>query len=435
MGGGAAGGLACADPVDRVVGLLGEVDRLMAKVLRGIADAGGVAEGGLPARRLIGLAAGVTGAEGAFLERCVQTLAGMPRTWAAFEDGRVSWSQVRAIVVEARRLSAAQRQVLDDRLADTVEQARTSEPDRVGEVAADLVWRLDRVAVDKAATTAPDASRAVCQPSFDGWGDWFIHADPGLNAVLGEVMNAAADPPSKAADPHDHDNHEGHGDHEGHDGATDDDGAPIPADLQDRRSRSTQLAEGLYRALTEWLATPTPSSPARPRLSAVVDVRDLFDDPDLADAAADSTDLAEGVTPVTPRLLWQMAGGSTRISAVTTRTWACDATLVPILTDGTVVMATGRGTTPVSRAMRDAVITRDQHCRFPGCHAPARWTDIHHVIPRPGPTDITNLLCLCRRHHRLVHANGWTQTLHPDGTYVLTRGRRRLISRPPLRPT
>ena len=109
--------------------------------------------------------------------------------------------------------------------------------------------------------------------------------------------------------------------------------------------------------------------------------------------------------------------------------------MVPIITDGTLVMAAGRGDTPVTKPLRDALDARDQGCRFPGCRAPARWTDAHQVIPRPGPTDTTNMVLLCRRCHLRVHAPGWTQTLQPDGTYILTHGRTRLVSRPPLRPT
>ena len=47
------------------------------------------------------------------------------------------------------------------------------------------------------------------------------------------------------------------------------------------------------------------------------------------------------------------------------------------------------------------VRTRDLTCRFPGCHAPAEFCDIDHVIPWPvGPTHPSNLICLCRKHHR-----------------------------------
>ncbi len=43
-------------------------------------------------------------------------------------------------------------------------------------------------------------------------------------------------------------------------------------------------------------------------------------------------------------------------------------------------------------------------CQFPGCHHTGRF-DAHHLIAHPdgGPTHITNLVRLCRAHHRLVH--------------------------------
>ena len=36
------------------------------------------------------------------------------------------------------------------------------------------------------------------------------------------------------------------------------------------------------------------------------------------------------------------------------------------------------------------------------------WCDAHHIVHRAdgGPTAIGNLLLLCRRHHRMVHAPG-----------------------------
>ncbi len=68
-------------------------------------------------------------------------------------------------------------------------------------------------------------------------------------------------------------------------------------------------------------------------------------------------------------------------------------------------------------AIRAAVTARDGHCRFPGCHATARLCDLDHVTPWPtGPTTPTNLVLLCRRHHRIKQGPGWTVRLHPDGT-------------------
>jgi len=53
--------------------------------------------------------------------------------------------------------------------------------------------------------------------------------------------------------------------------------------------------------------------------------------------------------------------------------------------------------------MRRGVIVRDRSCRFPGCDRPHTWCDAHHVVhwADGGPTAASNLLLLCRRHHRL----------------------------------
>ena len=67
--------------------------------------------------------------------------------------------------------------------------------------------------------------------------------------------------------------------------------------------------------------------------------------------------------------------------------------------------------------LRELVQARDGRCRFPGCHVSARFCDLDHARPRPtGPTSATNLLCLCRRHHRVKQAPGWQLCLYPDAT-------------------
>ncbi|HET7762042.1 MAG TPA: HNH endonuclease signature motif containing protein, partial [Phycicoccus sp.] len=62
------------------------------------------------------------------------------------------------------------------------------------------------------------------------------------------------------------------------------------------------------------------------------------------------------------------------------------------------------------------VRARDGRCRFPGCSVAARFCDLDHVRPWPaGPTEASNLMCLCRRHHRIKQAPGWRVRLHADG--------------------
>ncbi|MGG5259994.1 HNH endonuclease signature motif containing protein [Phycicoccus avicenniae] len=67
------------------------------------------------------------------------------------------------------------------------------------------------------------------------------------------------------------------------------------------------------------------------------------------------------------------------------------------------------------------VRARDGRCRFPGCHVAARFCDLDHVVSWPtGPTSAANLVCLCRRHHRIKQRAGWWVRLAPDGTATWT---------------
>lgn len=71
--------------------------------------------------------------------------------------------------------------------------------------------------------------------------------------------------------------------------------------------------------------------------------------------------------------------------------------------------------------LRRFVITRDEHCRFPGCTRPARLDDVDHVIRWPdGPTAASNLQSLCRHHHRAKHEGGWSVSMTPDGICTWT---------------
>jgi hypothetical protein len=103
---------------------------------------------------------------------------------------------------------------------------------------------------------------------------------------------------------------------------------------------------------------------------------------------------------------------------------ACDAAIVRVLTaGGSEPLELGRATRVPSAAQRRAVILRDRHCRFPGCDRPPAWGDVHHVLhwPDGGPTDLGNLLLLCRRHHVLCHARGGFRLALEDGRPVFRR--------------
>ncbi|MGW8481692.1 DUF222 domain-containing protein [Microbacterium sp. NPDC055903] len=58
---------------------------------------------------------------------------------------------------------------------------------------------------------------------------------------------------------------------------------------------------------------------------------------------------------------------------------------------------------------RRAIVLRDKECLIPGCHVPASWCEIHHVIEHQhgGPTHTDNGVPLCWWHHRNLATTEW----------------------------
>jgi Domain of unknown function (DUF222)/HNH endonuclease len=103
---------------------------------------------------------------------------------------------------------------------------------------------------------------------------------------------------------------------------------------------------------------------------------------------------------------------------------ACDCAIGRVVLRGeSEVLDLGRRTRLVSAAQRRALVHRDRRCAFPGCDRPPRWCDAHHLVPwqRGGPTDLDNLVLLCRRHHVLCHEGGWRLARGPDRQVTATR--------------
>jgi hypothetical protein len=82
----------------------------------------------------------------------------------------------------------------------------------------------------------------------------------------------------------------------------------------------------------------------------------------------------------------------------------------------------GRATRVVSPAQRTALTVRDGGCKFPGCDRPLAWCEAHHLRHwlHGGPTDLGNLVLLCRGHHHAVHEGGWRLHRRADGTFTAT---------------
>jgi 5-methylcytosine-specific restriction endonuclease McrA len=125
----------------------------------------------------------------------------------------------------------------------------------------------------------------------------------------------------------------------------------------------------------------------------------------------------------------------THVSAETSQRLACDASRVVMQhgLDGRVVEVSAR-TRTIPPALRRALHHRDRGCRFPGCGR--RFGQGHHIRhwAQGGPTTLSNLALLCRRHHRAVHEEGYQLDRQPDGELRFHRPDGQLLPEVPPAP-
>jgi len=98
------------------------------------------------------------------------------------------------------------------------------------------------------------------------------------------------------------------------------------------------------------------------------------------------------------------------------------------------IFEVGAKTRTIPPALRRALLHRDRSCRFPGCHG--RFCQAHHIRhwAQGGPTTLSNLVLLCRRHHRAVHEEGYQVDRQPDGELRFRRPDGRVIPNVPRPP-
>ena len=108
----------------------------------------------------------------------------------------------------------------------------------------------------------------------------------------------------------------------------------------------------------------------------------------------------------------------TPIAPDTVRKLACDAAIISVVVGNSgEILNQGREKRLFTWAQLKNLWARDHHCTFPGCNAPAAWTDAHHLIhwADGGRTDLCNAALLCGRHHTIVHRDRLAGTVTPDG--------------------
>jgi hypothetical protein len=115
--------------------------------------------------------------------------------------------------------------------------------------------------------------------------------------------------------------------------------------------------------------------------------------------------------------------------AETARRLSCDASVVALVeNDDGEPLNVGRKTRTISAPLRRVLNARDKGCRFPGC-ANTRYIDAHHVEhwANGGETKPSNLVSLCRFHHRAVHEGGIRIEALDDGALIFRKPNGRAI--------
>ncbi len=379
-----------------------------------------------------------------------EQLPSMPNLRAAFRAGAVGWAEVRAVVAEARPLSADQRAQLDEGFADLSRLARL-EADRLVDAVRDRVAQLRPELERQRERRLIEHRYLALQPGLDGSGSGYFELDAPAYAAVAEAIDAAVAP--LAAGPRDV-TRDAVGEVSDTDTGADmgeaetPDGEPAFCDPTERRDRARARADALVRLSEHFLgAGPGPArtvagtttgnhdqtesatglagrglSRARPAVQVVCDVNQL--------AGRDRAAIAA-------RALIANIGGPVRLTPETVRRLACDAKLQLIFTDRGEILGTTDPVDHIPAAVHRALRARDQGCRFPGCTMPTHWSDAHHIQFRrhDGPTTLDNLVLLCRRHHTAVHEGGWKLRMTADGTVTVRRGRHRHTTDPPLQRT
>ena len=358
-------------------------------------------EGG-PLEWAIGMVCRLTGADRRMIVAAGETLRHLPTVSQLWEDGLISWGQVRGIVLSVRRLTLADRADVDARIAATVaayDGADVFDPDHLVEAVDRAVAELTNPRnAERREQRAPLANHLALQQSFDGrMRGWFDY-DPVNGAIVVNALDAASDAPQADRS---------------------ETGQPT--------TRAQQHAAGLVEMAAEYLsgvnsdkarADDDPAQPprrrrrARPLLIGHVQVSDVH-----------RTDA--GIVELNVR------GRLCRITSATLDLLAADADFRAVLFDGARPLAVSRklDARDIAQDVRLAVRARDMGDRWPGSNAPIGHTELHHFTHRAngGTHHVDELGSFTRDVHlNRIHKHGWKVSLDPDTAIVTIKRKGRI---------
>jgi len=312
-----------------------------------------------------------------------------PATWAALAAGEVSRAHVRVIVEAGLPIDDDVARAAYE--AAVLEVARRETPGRLKPAARMLAARLHPVPL---AERHAVAARGRCV--------WVRDLEDGM-AELGATLPAhLAYGIRDRVDQYARRVIDARGGGEGGDTAVETTLLDEPA-MPDTRGIDEVRADVFADLLLTGHATPEVSDASIPEAEAIV-AHVQITVPVLTALGADTApaDLT-GHAPIDTPTALRLAG--------TASGW--DRVLTHPVTGSVLAVDRYRPSDQLKRTLR----VRDEHCRFPGCRIPTRRCDIDHTTAREhdGPTEITNLAHLCRRHHTLKHHSAWRVRQTPDG--------------------
>ena len=313
--------------------------------------------------------------------RVARALTDLPLISAAFTEGRLSFSKVRALT----RIADPHT---EDSLLEFALEATASQVERTVRE-----WRR---------ADAADEETVAAKRQFETWwdDDGMLEVRLRLDPEEGAGLLAAID--SRVERTVRRDRAEAKRRKEGDPHGSDDDAADGYDSAEAAARTTARRCTALVQLCTAGLDADRRAGDP-PRREVVVHV----DGDVLADDAAAGRAYLEG-------------GPALHSSQV--RRMLCEAALVVMLERGREVLAHGRRQRLATRSQRRALLRRDGGCARPGC--PERRIErlhAHHMRHwlHGGPTDIDNLVLLCDADHGLAHELELVMTRR-DGRLIVT---------------
>ena len=338
--------------------------------------------------------------------RTARTLESLPKIQAAFVEGRLSYSKVRALT----RVATAET---EEELLHIALNGTAAHVERTVRGFRRVVRYLER----GEAQAMHERRYLDCRREADG----SVKLDARLSPEVGEMLLKALE----AA----------HAELEARDGE-EESGAAADVSAETSGTQSARWYH-LCRAPEDVSAETSARSVSQRRADALEHILGRF----LAGKCSGSAACAhEVVVHIAHDALCDVPESSgaefengRSVAVETARRLGCDGALVGVIEGAKgEPLAVGRRTRAVPPSIRRALRVRDGGCRFPGCDR-SRFTHAHHIKhwADGGETSLGNLVTLCSFHHRQVHEGGFgvrmnegeIEFMHPNGRVMPPAGK------------